>query len=111
MSEFIGEEVPVSLVKKLKTHFGKPIFEGLDEVRDTAKLLYRLCRAFDKDPGLSSIEKHLIHKNAAKHVFQLFHPPGPEDRSWKALGLAWLLEPLLVSRLFTRAIVRKFDFR
>lgn len=106
MSELLGEEVPLRLVKKVIKHFGPPEFETPEEVAETARLIYRLYRAFVADSTLSPKERQLVRQDAARELYQLFRPRIHKLRAWKLLGWACRVEPLLIGRVVSGKVRR-----
>lgn len=107
MSEILGEEVPLRLVKKIIKHFDKPEFDNANDVCEVAHLVYRLCRAYMRDPALTRQEKRLIRKDAAKELYLLYRPHVTNLRAWKMLGWACRLEPFTVGRVLRGRVWRR----
>lgn len=109
MSEILGEEVPLRLVKKVLKYFGEPEFEALDEVCEAAHLIYRLCQVYIMDPTLTRQEKRLIRKDAAKELYLLYRPHVANLRAWKMLGWACRLDPPVIARTIAGRVQRRFS--
>lgn len=106
MSEVLGEDVPMNLVQCLWSQE----FETLNDVRQVAKLIYRLCQASVADSALSTAEKRMIRRDAANRLFRLARPRIRDMHMWEVLGLVCRLDPLLAGRAVIgpiRRIVRE----
>ena len=106
ISEVLGEDVPFKVVQRLWSRE----FETLDDVRQAANLVYRLCQASVTDNALSMAEKGMIRKDAAWRLLFLARPQIRDVRAWEILGLACRLDPLVIGRAarkWLRRVVRE----
>jgi glycosyltransferase involved in cell wall biosynthesis len=102
MSEVLGEDVPLDIVRRIRTRE----FERLDEVHQAAHLIYRLYQANVTDNALSTAEKRMIRRGAARRLLGLARIRVHDMRAGEVLGLACRLDPLVVGRVAMGQLIR-----
>ena len=81
-------------------------FNTLNDIREVANLIHRLCLAIVADDSLLPAEKQMVRKDAAKRLFGLVRQRTYDGYAWDILGLACRLDPLVVGRSAARRLHR-----
>ena len=107
ISHILNEEVPAGTVQRLWDQE----FQTAYDVRPVAELVYRLYQAIIAKGELSSIEKQIIRRDAAKRLYNLTRPWVQDVNIWGVLARACYLDPLLVLRVVKGRLRRVFNMR
>lgn len=102
MSGVPGEDVPLEVVQRLWSQESG----ALNDVRQVAGLIHRLCQASVTDSAVSTGEKRTIRRDAARRLSALARSRIRDVRLWEVLGLACRLDPLFGSREVTGLLWR-----
>lgn len=106
MSEVLDEDVPIQIVQRLCSEG----FEKLNDIRQAASVIYKLCQASVAENELPPTEKRMICRDAARRLLGLARQRTRDGRAWKILSLACRLDPLVIGRVAEgrfRRIVRE----
>lgn len=107
ISHILNEEVPAGTVQRLWDQE----FQTASDVRPVAGLVYRLYQAIVSNGELSSIEKQIIRRDAAKRLFRLNRPWVQDVNVWGVLARACYLDPSLVLQVVKGRLRRMFNLR
>ena len=102
MTSIFSENVPIDVLAR---RWNKD-FNTLNDIREVANLIHRLCLAIVADDSLLPAEKQMVRKDAAKRLFGLVRQRTYDGYAWDILGLACRLDPLVVGRSAARRLHR-----
>jgi glycosyltransferase involved in cell wall biosynthesis len=94
ISHVLNEEVPAGIVN----HLWCQEFQTVYEVRQAAKLIYRVYKAIVSNGKPTAIEKQAIRRDAAMRLIDLSQPWVQDVSIWGVLAQAYFLDPLLMLR-------------